>query len=96
MAERSHLIPITERAAFLARVHVGTTIPLLALCLVPFIARIYVRVWPVWRLGVDDCFMVAGLVTPPSDLCFGMGAATNTSPAVLPVSGLRNSRLGPP
>ncbi|GAB1314652.1 Rhodopsin domain-containing protein [Madurella fahalii] len=53
---------ITERAAFLARVHVGVTIPLLALCLVPFFARIHVRVWPVWRFGLDDAFIVAGLL----------------------------------
>lgn len=55
-------LPISERAAYLARVHIGTTIPLLALCLVPFLARIYVRVWPVWRFGWDDGFIVAGLV----------------------------------
>ncbi|KAK4172341.1 hypothetical protein QBC36DRAFT_76772 [Triangularia setosa] len=52
---------ITERAAFLARVHFGVTIPLLALALVPFCARIYVRIWPVWRLGWDDVFIIAGL-----------------------------------
>ncbi|KXX73375.1 hypothetical protein MMYC01_203369 [Madurella mycetomatis] len=54
---------ITERAALLARVHVGVTVPLLALCLVPFFARIHVRVWPVWRFGLDDAFIVAGLVS---------------------------------
>ncbi|KAK4194534.1 hypothetical protein QBC40DRAFT_32709 [Triangularia verruculosa] len=52
---------ITERAAFLARVHFGATVPLLALALVPFCARIYVRIWPVWRLGWDDVFIIAGL-----------------------------------
>ncbi|KAK0739512.1 hypothetical protein B0T21DRAFT_346819 [Apiosordaria backusii] len=52
---------ITERAAFLARVHFGVTIPLLALALIPFCARIYVRIWPVWRLGWDDVFIIAGL-----------------------------------
>jgi len=57
------MFPISERVAFLSRVHVGTTIPLLALCLVPFFARIYVRAWPVWRFGWDDGLVVASLVS---------------------------------
>lgn len=64
---------ITERAAFLARLHFGVTVPLLALALVPFCARIYVRIWPVWRLGWDDAFIIAGLVgliLPNSSLPF--------------------------
>ncbi|KAK4646183.1 hypothetical protein QC761_208210 [Podospora bellae-mahoneyi] len=52
---------ITERAAFLARLYFGVTVPLLALALVPFCARIYVRIWPVWRLGWDDAFIIAGV-----------------------------------
>ena len=55
-------IPISERAAYLARVHIGVTIPLLALCLVPFCARLYVRMRPVWRVGWDDGFIVLGFV----------------------------------
>jgi hypothetical protein len=64
-----YFFPISEHVAFLSRVHVGTTIPLLALCLVPFFARIYVRTWPVWRFGVDDGFIIAGLVTHPASHC---------------------------
>ena len=56
------LFPISERVAFLSRIHIGTTIALLGLCLIPFFARIYIRVWPVWRFGWDDGFIVAGLV----------------------------------
>ncbi len=57
--------PISEEAAYLARVHVGVTIPLLALCLVPFCARMYVRIRPVWRLAWDDLFIILGLVGSP-------------------------------
>jgi hypothetical protein len=56
-------IVISDRAALLARVHVGVTIPLLALCLVPFCTRLYVRIRPVWRVGWDDVFIVLGLVS---------------------------------
>jgi len=55
--------PISEQAAYLARVHVGVTIPLLALSLVPFCARLYVRIRPVWRLAWDDWFIILGLVS---------------------------------
>lgn len=58
------MFPISERIALLSRVHIGTTIPLLVLCLIPFFARMYIRIWPVWRFGVDDGFIVAGLVIP--------------------------------
>jgi hypothetical protein len=54
---------ITDRIALLSRVHVSTTLVLFVLCLIPFLARIYVRVWPVWRFGLDDGFIVAGLVS---------------------------------
>ncbi|KAK0720214.1 hypothetical protein B0H67DRAFT_599766 [Lasiosphaeris hirsuta] len=50
----------SERAAKLARVHIGVTIPLLTITLIPFFARLYVRVWPVWRFGWDDGLIVAG------------------------------------
>ncbi len=70
----SLMFPITERVALLSRVHVGTTIPLLALCLVPFFARIYVRVWPVWRFGWDDGLVVASLVSCGRSLVTGDAA----------------------
>jgi hypothetical protein len=57
------LIPITDRAAFLARVHFGVTISLLAVTLIPFCARLYVRIWPVWRFGWDDFLITAGFVS---------------------------------
>ncbi|KAH6641170.1 hypothetical protein F5144DRAFT_124620 [Chaetomium tenue] len=63
----SPMFPINERIALLSRVHIGTTIPLLVLCLIPFFARMYIRIWPVWRFGVDDGFIVAGLLFAITD-----------------------------
>ena len=59
------LVPISDRAAYLARVHIGVTVPLLAVTLVPFFARLYIRVWPVWRFGWDDALIVLGFVSSP-------------------------------
>ncbi len=71
--------PISDEAAYLARVHVGVTIPLLALSLVPFCARLYVRTRPVWRLAWDDLFIVLGLVGTTS--CLSMESCqTDASP----------------
>ncbi|KAK3370520.1 hypothetical protein B0H63DRAFT_440942 [Podospora didyma] len=61
MEEGPLVVPISDRAAFLARVHVGVTIPLLALCLLPFVWRLYIRIWPVWRFGWDDALMALGV-----------------------------------
>lgn len=57
-------LPISDRAAFLARVHFGVTVPLLALTLIPFFARLYIRIWPVWRVGWDDWLIALGFVSP--------------------------------
>jgi hypothetical protein len=54
--------PISDRAACLSRVHVGITIPVLALTLVPFTARLYSRMRPTWRMGWDDAFVIVGFV----------------------------------
>ncbi len=55
-------IPISERAAYLARVHIGVTSTLFFLCVVTFGTRIYQRIRPVWKVGLDDYFIVAGFV----------------------------------
>jgi hypothetical protein len=62
MADPDPLIPVTERAAYLSRIHMGVTTPLLMLCLVTLGTRLYVRIRPVWKIGVDDVFIVLGLV----------------------------------
>jgi len=55
-------IPITDRAAYLARVHYGVMGLLLTITIVAFSARLYVRVWPVWRVGWDDVLIALGFV----------------------------------
>ena len=55
-------IPISEHAAYLARVYIGVSAVLLFLCLVAFTTRIYQRIRPVWKAGLDDYFIVAGFV----------------------------------
>ena len=55
-------IPISDRAAFLARVHFGVIVPLLALTVVSFSARLYIRTWPIWRVGWDDWLIALGFV----------------------------------
>jgi len=58
-------IPISDRAALLARVYFGFTGTLLALTLIPFSARLYVRTWPTWRVGWDDWLIAMGFVSLP-------------------------------
>lgn len=60
-------VPITERAAYLSRVHIGVTSTLMLLCVIAFGTRMYQRIRPVWKVGLDDCFIVAGFVSlqPP-------------------------------
>ncbi|KAK3385456.1 hypothetical protein B0H63DRAFT_183168 [Podospora didyma] len=55
-------IPISERAAYLAKVHIGATSVLLALCILTFGTRIYQRIVPVWKIGLDDWFITAGFI----------------------------------
>lgn len=58
-------IPISEHAAHLSQLHIGVTTVLMFLCLVTFTTRIYQRVRPVWKVGLDDGFIVAGFVSIP-------------------------------
>ncbi|KAK1749701.1 hypothetical protein QBC47DRAFT_395505 [Echria macrotheca] len=55
-------VPISDRAALLARVHFGVTVPLLVLSFVAFSARLYVRTRPVWRVGWDDWLIALGFL----------------------------------
>lgn len=92
MDEQPFLIPITDRAAYLARVHIGVTIPLLALCLVPFSARLYIRAWPIWRFGWDDALIVAGLALAIADWVLVLGEMF-TSPQLITVSRATNATM---
>lgn len=56
-------MPISARAAQLSQIYIGVTSILLTLCIVAFCVRIYQRVMPVWKVGLDDYFIVAGFVS---------------------------------
>ena len=58
-------VPISDRAAYLAQVYIGVSSVLLLLCVIAFVTRIYQRVRPVWKAGLDDYFIVAGFVRLP-------------------------------
>ncbi|KAK3902511.1 hypothetical protein C8A05DRAFT_44087 [Staphylotrichum tortipilum] len=55
-------MPISPRAAYLARIHIGATAVLLFLCLVTFSTRMYQRIRPVWKVGLDDYFICLGFL----------------------------------
>lgn len=56
-------ILVSGQAAYLAQVFIGVTSTLMALCIITFGTRIYQRVVPVWKVGLDDYFIVAGFVS---------------------------------
>jgi hypothetical protein len=58
-------VPISERAAYLSRIHIGVTSALMFLCLITFSTRMWQRIRPVWKVGLDDYFIVAGFVRLP-------------------------------
>jgi hypothetical protein len=55
-------IPISDRAAYLSQIYIGVTSVLMMLCVITFGTRTYQRMIPVWKVGADDCFIVAGFV----------------------------------
>ncbi|KAK4183836.1 hypothetical protein QBC35DRAFT_83264 [Podospora australis] len=60
-------IIVTDRAAHLAQTFIGVTSVLVALCTITFCTRIYQRVFPVWKVGLDDYFIVAGFALAIAD-----------------------------
>src|SRR6478736_4787090 len=62
-SDGSPFFPISERAAKLAVAHLGITSPLLAIALAMFVARISLRVKPVWRVSWEDYSMTIGVVS---------------------------------
>ncbi|GAB1317798.1 Rhodopsin domain-containing protein [Madurella fahalii] len=60
-------IPVSDNAAYLAQVFIGVTSTLMALCIITFGTRIYQRVVPVWKVGLDDYFIVAGFILTVAD-----------------------------
>ncbi|KAL2169470.1 hypothetical protein VTG60DRAFT_6014 [Thermothelomyces hinnuleus] len=80
-AEAVQGVPISEHAAYLAQVYIGVSAVLLFLCLVAFVTRIYQRIRPVWKAGLDDYFIVAGFILTIADYAMLM-------PLMVPKAGL--------
>ncbi|KAK0702753.1 hypothetical protein B0H67DRAFT_391931 [Lasiosphaeris hirsuta] len=53
-------VPISERSAYLSRVFIGVTTILILLCTLTFLARMYQRIRPVLKVGLDDVFIFFG------------------------------------
>lgn len=60
-------IPISEWAAYLSKVYLGLTSVLMLLAISVFITRMYQRVRPVWKVGLDDYFIVGGMLLTITD-----------------------------
>ncbi|KAK0721278.1 hypothetical protein B0T21DRAFT_351246 [Apiosordaria backusii] len=60
-------ILVTEKAAHLAQTFIAVTSILMALCLITFFTRIYQRVFPVYKMGLDDWFIIAGFILAIAD-----------------------------
>jgi len=56
-------LPIPDRAVYIGQVHVGVTVPLLVVTTAIFCARLYSRLWPKWRMGAVEWFILAGYVS---------------------------------
>ncbi|KAK0639830.1 hypothetical protein B0T16DRAFT_337637 [Cercophora newfieldiana] len=75
-------LPISPRAALLARVHFGLTVPLLALTLIAFSARLYIRTWPQWRVSWDDLLIALGFITSLGSFAL-LAPEMHTAPTLL-------------
>ena len=53
---------ITERSAMLSRLYYGLTIPLLVITVLTLALRFYLRIRPVYKLGLDDWCVLLGTV----------------------------------
>ncbi|KAK3988840.1 hypothetical protein QBC44DRAFT_382017 [Cladorrhinum sp. PSN332] len=60
-------IIVTPRAAHLAQTFIAVTSILVALCTVTFCTRIYQRIFPVWKVGLDDYFIIMGFALAIAD-----------------------------
>lgn len=56
-------IVITPWAAYCARIYIVSTSILLVLVTFTFCTRLYQRMRPVWKVGLDDYFIVLGFVS---------------------------------
>jgi hypothetical protein len=69
------LIPISLRTAYLSYVHIGVITTILVLSLIPFLTRLYIRIYPKCRLDYADFFVILGFMLTITDyalLHFGL------------------------
>ncbi|KAF4458135.1 hypothetical protein F53441_70 [Fusarium austroafricanum] len=69
-SDGSPYFPISERAANLAIAHLSITSPLIAIGLVMFGLRIWLRIRPVWRVSWEDYSMAIGVAAACVDFGF--------------------------
>ncbi|KAK4121972.1 hypothetical protein N657DRAFT_576661 [Parathielavia appendiculata] len=79
-------IPISERAAYLSQVYIGVTSALMFLCVIAFGTRIYQRIRPVWKVGLDDYFIAAGFILTIADWAMLFPMMVPPHPGLIPLS----------
>jgi hypothetical protein len=54
---------ISDQSVSIAKIYFGVSIPLLIVTIIVFCNRIYLRIWPKWRIELADVFIVVGFVS---------------------------------
>jgi hypothetical protein len=87
------MIPLllTDAALYYAHNFAGVGIALNILAFLVFSGRIWTRSYPVFRMGLDDYFMIAAYVSPQS-----VAAEWSKDRILTRLTALRTHRLGPP
>ncbi|KAK1753226.1 hypothetical protein QBC47DRAFT_431639 [Echria macrotheca] len=78
-------IPVSDWAAYCARIFIGSTSTLLLLCIITFCTRMYQRVRPVWKVGLDDYCIAAGFILSITDWGMLLGLMI-PQPGLVPIS----------
>ncbi|KAK4224081.1 hypothetical protein QBC38DRAFT_26968 [Podospora fimiseda] len=78
-------ILVSPRAAHLAQTYIGVTSVLVALCIITFCTRIYQRIFPVWKVGLDDFFIILGFALAIADWAMLLPLMI-TAPGLIPFS----------
>lgn len=63
--EASPGIPISDRAAYIARIYFAVTVPMMAVTIAIFSTRFYLRVWSLRRTDATEVFISIGFVNIP-------------------------------
>ncbi|KAK1749720.1 hypothetical protein QBC47DRAFT_426653 [Echria macrotheca] len=82
---------VSEHHAYLSRVYLGVTSTFLFFCTVVFVTRIYLRVRPVWTIGMDDYLHIIGYCLSVVDWAFLL-MANSTQPGFIPTDTVIDSQ----